>query len=142
MDCLFCKIANLEVAAKVLAKNEEAIAVLDVNPRAPGHTMVLPRFHVDSILGLENSKLESVFGLVKAMTNVLAKAFSPDGFTIGINHGRAAGQVIDHLHIHIIPRWRDDGGTSIHGVVNNPPHDSLDEVERRIKNFLGDIKDQ
>lgn len=140
MDCLFCKIATGEVGAKVLARNEDAVAVLDINPRAPGHTMVLPRVHADSILNLEESMFQPVFGLVKTMTDVLNKVFSPDGFTIGINHGRAAGQAVDHFHIHIIPRWRNDGGTSIHGVVNNPPHESLDEVQRKIKNFLGDIK--
>ncbi|MEK9173190.1 MAG: HIT family protein [Patescibacteria group bacterium] len=142
MDCLFCKIAALEVEAKVLAKNEDAVAILDISPRAPGHTMVLPRVHADSILDLKDSKLGSIFGLVKVMTGVLNKVFSPDGFTIGINHGRAAGQAVDHLHVHIIPRWRSDGGASIHGVVNNPPHESLDEVERRIKIFLRDIKVQ
>lgn len=136
MDCLFCKIARKEIEAKVLIENDKAIAVLDVNPRAPGHTMVLPKEHAESILDLDNSSVGKVFGLVKFMTGALQDSFSPDGFTIGINHGRAAGQAIDHLHVHIIPRWRNDGGTSIHGVVNNSPKESLDEIEQRIKSFL------
>ncbi|MBI2591597.1 MAG: HIT family protein, partial [Candidatus Brennerbacteria bacterium] len=56
----------------------------------------------------------------------------PDGFTIGINHGEASGQAVDHLHIHIIPRWKNDGGGSIHGVVNNPPKESLEEIKKKI----------
>ena len=132
MDCIFCKIINGEIPAEVVARDDFTITVLDVHPRALGHSMVLPRKHADSILELEDNQLQPVLGAVKGATEMLKKAFSPDGFTIGINHGRVAGQEIDHLHVHIIPRWRSDGGMSVQGVVSNPPKDSLKEVANTI----------
>lgn len=128
MDCLFCKIANKQISAEVVYEDEFATAVLDINPRAKGHIMVLPKVHAENILDLPDEKIDGVFKAVKNVTNILAKAFSPDGFTIGINHGSVSGQTIDHLHIHIIPRWFNDNGGSIHSVVNNPPKESLKEI--------------
>jgi len=63
---------------------------------------------------------------------ILQNSLNPEGFTIGINQKQAAGQVVQHLHIHIIPRWRNDGGKSVHSVVNNPPKVSLKETKARI----------
>ncbi len=132
MDCLFCKIAKKEIPASVVYEDDYALGVLDVNPRAPGHTMIIPKSHAENILDLNDLSVGPVFEAVKKMTDTLKKAFSPDGFTIGINHGRVSGQSIDHLHIHIIPRWSSDGGGSVHGVVNNPPKESLDEIKEKI----------
>lgn len=132
MDCLFCKIANKEVNAEVVYEDENATAVLDINPRNPGHTMVLPKVHAETILDLPAEKIDGVFKAVKNITGILNKALKPDGFTMGINHGKVSGQTIDHLHIHVIPRWNDDGGSSIHSVVNNPPKESLEEIKNKI----------
>jgi histidine triad (HIT) family protein len=66
------------------------------------------------------------------MTQKLQDIFSPDGFTIGINHGKVSGQAVDHLHIHIIPRFKGDGGKSIHSVVDNSP-ESLAEIKEKFK---------
>lgn len=133
MDCLFCKIANKEISAHIVYESEDATAVLDVNPRAPGHVMVLPKVHAVNILELPDEKIEGVFKVVKKVTNLLGKKLKPDGFTIGINHGKVSGQVVEHLHIHIIPRWADDGGGSIHSVVGNSPKESLEEIVKLIK---------
>ncbi len=132
MDCLFCKIIKREIPAAVVYENESVLGILDVNPRAPGHTMILPKVHAENMLDLPNGVILPVFSAVKEMTEILRKAFSPDGFTIGINHGRVSGQSIDHLHVHIIPRWFTDGGGSVHSVVMNPPRESLDEIKARI----------
>ncbi len=132
MNCLFCKIANKEISADVIGENEDAVALLDIRPLAPGHTMVIPKAHAETILELPDEKIEGVFLLVKQMTEKLAKALSPDGFTLGMNHGKNAGQAIDHLHIHIIPRFKGDGGGSIHTIVDNPPKESLEEIKKKI----------
>lgn len=122
-NCLFCKIVNKEIPADVIFENDMALGILDVHPKAPGHTMVIPKTHAETILDLPDDFLHSVASAIKEVTLLLKTKLSPDGFTIGINHGRHAGQAIEHLHIHIIPRFQGDGGTSIHGVVNNPPED-------------------
>ena len=133
MDCLFCKIANKEISAHIICESEDATAVLDVNPRAPGHTMVLPKVHAENILELSDEKIEGVFKTVKETTDLLNKKLKPEGFTIGINHGKISGQVVEHLHIHIIPRWSGDGGGSIHSVVENSPKESLEEIKELIQ---------
>ena len=120
-DCLFCKIISKEIPAKIVYEDNDAFAFLDNFPRAPGHTMVLPKFHAENILDLPDDKIGPLFAAVKKVTQILKDKHRPDGFTIGINQGQASGQAIDHLHIHIIPRWYSDGGGSIHSVVNNRP---------------------
>lgn len=132
MDCLFCQIIKKEKGSHIVYEDEAVFAFLDIFPRAIGHTLVLPKEHVETILDLDNSKVGSVFEGVKKVTEILKRGLNPDGFTIGINHGKVSGQVVEHLHIHIIPRFKDDEGGSIHGVVNNPPNIDLDEVLKRI----------
>src|SRR3989338_6437094 len=132
MGCLFCKIANKELVSEIVYENEAATSVLDIHPIAPGHTMVLPKRHADTILDLRDEDIEGVFAAAKQTTAVLQQAFRPDGFTIGINHGSASGQTVDHLHIHIVPRFKGDGGSSVHSVVHNPPKETLEELTRKI----------
>jgi histidine triad (HIT) family protein len=133
-DCIFCKITKKEIPAEIIYEDETTIAVLDVNPRAPGHTMILPKIHAENILDLSEAATGLVFNAVKKTTEILKNGLKPDGFTTGINQGRAGGQIVDHLHIHIIPRWENDGGGSIHSVVNNPPKKSINLIKQKILN--------
>ena len=132
INCLFCKIINKEISAESVHKDDHTLAILDVHPRALGHVLVLPKVHSTTILDLPSEEIGPVFYAVKAVTEKLRRALSPDGFTIGINHGKTAGQAVEHLHIYIIPRWADDGGSSIHGIVMNPPKESLEQVAKKI----------
>ncbi len=132
MECLFCKIASKEIPAHIVYEDDAAVGFLDINPRAPGHTVVIPKVHVETILNLDAEAVGPVFGAVRNMTARLEKSLKPDGFTIGINYGRASGQVVDHLHIHVIPRWLSDSGGSVHSVVNNPSRESLDVIKEKI----------
>ncbi len=133
MDCLFCKIIQGEIPSEKVYEDENCIAILDVAPRAPGHIIVLPRRHSANILEVPAADLGGLFQGVQKAVALLATKLSPDGFTIGINHGRVSGQTVDHLHIHAIPRWNNDGGSSIHSIVNNPPAESLAEMKNKLK---------
>jgi histidine triad (HIT) family protein len=133
INCLFCKIGRKEIEAAVVYEDNDVLAFLDIHPRAPGHTMVISKTHSETLLDLPNEALAPLFLGVKTVMAMLMRAFSPDGFTIGINHGKASGQVIDHLHVHIIPRFNGDGGGSIHSVVENPPKESLQEIAEKIR---------
>lgn len=132
MTCLFCKIARKEQEADIIYEDAHAVGILDVFPRTPGHTMVIPKVHAETILDLPEGEVEPIFLAVRSVTALLQKALEPDGFTIGINHGKVAGQAIDHLHIHIMPRWHNDGGGSLHSVVGNPPKESLKDIKDKI----------
>lgn len=134
MDCLFCEIAAKEIPAEVVYENDRALAFLDVNPLTRGHTLVIPKEHAENIIKLPKELVGPTFGAVKEATGMLARAFSPQGFTIGVNHGRISGQTVDHLHIHIIPRYEGDGGGNIHSIVSDPPKESVQETAETIRN--------
>lgn len=133
MECIFCRIISREVPSEVLYEDEMSFAVLDANPCAPGHALILPKAHVNSVIEIDDAHLGPVFHTVKRIVGMLKASLNPDGFTIGINHGRAAGQAIDHLHVHVIPRWANDGGGSIHTVVTHPSSETLPELAKKIR---------
>lgn len=132
MDCLFCKIINKEIPAEIIYEDGETLAILDIQPRSPGHTMILPKVHAENIIDLPEGKIKGVFIAARKAAALLEKSLRPDGFTIGINHGKVSGQTVDHLHIHIMPRWHGDSGGSVHDVVNNPPKESLKDIKNKI----------
>lgn len=132
MDCLFCRLASKELSAEIIYEDDWAVGMLDVRPIAPGHALVVPKIHAQNILDLPDEAVGPLFLAVKKTTELIQKALKPDGFTIGINHGKMSGQAIDHLHVHIIPRFKNDGGRSIHSVVENPPKESLKEIRSKI----------
>lgn len=116
MDCLFCKIIAKEIPAEMVYEDDHAVGILDIHPCAPHHTIIIPKRHVETMLGLRDVEIGPFFVAVKNIAAQLKQQYNPDGFTIGINHGKAGGQAVDHLHIHIIPRWLNDGGGSIHSL--------------------------
>ncbi len=132
-DCLFCRIKRKEIGTEVIWEDGANMAFLDIYPRAPGHTVVIPRAHRETILDVPEEELESLFSAVKKVTFILSKTFRPDGFTIGINHGKASGQAVDHLHIHVIPRYFNDKGSSIHSVVDNKSGETIQEIAAKIR---------
>ncbi|MFA4999591.1 MAG: HIT family protein [Parcubacteria group bacterium] len=131
-DCLFCKIAAKEINSATIYEDENAMAFLDVHPLAPGHAIVIPKIHAENILDLSDELIGPIFKAVKNVTSLLKEKLGPKGFTIGINHGSISGQSMNHLHIHVIPRFEGDGGGSIHSVVKNPPKESLEEIKLKI----------
>ncbi len=132
-DCIFCKIADGEMESETLYESENVISFLDANPKAPGHSLVIPKKHVEKMTDLSEELVEEVFVGVKRVEEKLEDALEPDAFTIGINDGKAAGQEIPHLHVNILPRFEDDGGRPIHSVVNNPPEKEISELGRIIR---------
>ncbi|MEK9178829.1 MAG: HIT family protein [Patescibacteria group bacterium] len=133
MQCIFCKIVNKEIPSdNIIYEDENSIGLLDINPIAPGHSLVVPKIHVGNVLGLPDDKLGSFFVATKKVTEMLQRSLNPDGFTYGIND--RIGQTIWHLHILIIPRYKGDGGTSVHQVVSNPPKESIKEIKNKILN--------
>ena len=133
--CLFCKIAKKEIPAAIFYEDDKTMSFLDIKPHSLGHSVVILKNHSENILDTNEVDLSNLFFTVKKTAAMLQKALNPDGFTIGINHGEIAGQAIKHLHIHIMPRHKGDGGGSIHSVVFNPPAKTVEEVYEKIKKF-------
>lgn len=107
-DCLFCKIVNKEIPADVVYEDEDVLAFLDIKPVSRGHTLVVPRKHSRDFLSTEDELLEALIPKIKKVGSAILKAVNAEGMNISTNHGAAAGQVIFHLHFHLIPRFRND----------------------------------
>jgi histidine triad (HIT) family protein len=134
-NCLFCKIAAKQIPARVVYEDEHVLAFLDIMPRAVGHTIVIPKIHAPNILELPDAEVAPLFAAVKYVAGMLSRALQPDGITIGINQGRASGQEVDHLHVHLMPRWHNDGGRAVQSVVNAPGKEPLDAIAEKIRQY-------
>ncbi|OGY99206.1 MAG: hypothetical protein A2945_05515 [Candidatus Liptonbacteria bacterium RIFCSPLOWO2_01_FULL_52_25] len=133
MDCTFCKIVAKQIPAYVVYEDDRAFAFLDIKPRSPGHTMVIPKYHSPNFLELPEAEVGPLFVAVKRVADMLVAKLTCDGITVGVNQGRASGQEVDHLHVHLMPRWHGDGGGPVQVVVNNPPKESVEEIARKLK---------
>ena len=107
-DCLFCKIINGEVPSHKVYEDEDVIAFLDISPLGRGHTVVIPVKHFDTLWEFPEKEMEKFFGVVKQLAILLKTKLKADGINILQNNFKAAGQVIFHMHYHIIPRWDND----------------------------------
>jgi histidine triad (HIT) family protein len=131
-ECLFCKIAGKKIPAEIIYEDEETMAFLDVHPKTPAHVLVIPKKHFENLTSLDDSRILPLFATVKKIGKILKNVLKADGLTIGINEGRASGQEVDHLHIHIMPRFANDRGGSIQSIVNNPPPQDLKQIKEKI----------
>lgn len=136
IECVFCKIARGDAKAERIYETESVVSFLDINPRAPGHSLVIPKVHAEVFSDLQDDLIADVFKATKEVVKILKKALKPDAFTIGINDGKAAGQEIPHLHVNIFPRFKGDRGKPVHSVVSNPPKEDLQEMAKKIKDAL------
>jgi histidine triad (HIT) family protein len=106
-DCLFCKIAAGAVAALVVGETTDAIAFLDHRPVFPGHTLVVPRAHVETLVDLPADSIAPFFSFVQRVTRAVETGLSTDGSFVAMNN--RVSQSVPHLHVHIVPRRKKDG---------------------------------
>jgi histidine triad (HIT) family protein len=109
MDCLFCKIINKDIPAVFVYEDERVVAFLDINPVAPGHTLVVPKAHSKTLIEADDADLNALTAVVKKLAPAVCGATACAGWNLEVNNGNAAGQAIDHTHWHIVPRKPDDG---------------------------------
>lgn len=108
-DCLFCKIIRGDIPCRKVYEDEEVFAFLDIHPVNPGHTLVVPKKHVADMVASDDATLASVMSAARRLGEVLMDAGVAAGVNFMINNGAPAGQVIFHLHVHVIPRLSGDG---------------------------------
>jgi len=132
-DCIFCKIAAGDIPSQKIYESDQALAFLDIHPLSDGHAVVISKTHAADITELPDAEIGPLFTAVKEVTALLATKLRVGHFTIGINHGEAAGQMVPHLHVHIIPRSPGDGGESLHGVLKkNNTKESVETIHKKI----------
>lgn len=115
-DCVFCKIVAGEVPSQKVYEDEHYLAFLDINPINPGHTLVVPKAHFADLMV---APVETAAGLMRVAKNIapaVVAGAGAEGFNLGLNNGRVAGQIVDHVHLHIMPRLANDGHKLWHGT--------------------------
>ena len=105
--CPFCDKNNLK-NLPIIYEDKNHLVFFSKQPVTLGHTLIIPRKHVKSLLSLTDKETDKLFELVKKIAKTIQKVLKPDGLDIGTNLGRVAGQSVDHLHIHVIPRYKGD----------------------------------
>jgi diadenosine tetraphosphate (Ap4A) HIT family hydrolase len=118
MKCIFCEI--YEIKSRIILQNSYAYAISDQFPVSQGHTLIILKRHVPSIFEASSEEITSIFDLAMQIQKLITKQHNPDGYNVGFNDLKAAGQSIPHCHMHIIPRYQGDvknprGG--IRGVI-------------------------
>lgn len=108
-NCIFCKIANGDIPARALYEDEDFKVILDRGPASKGHALILPKEHYCDIYEITQEKVAKAFVLAKKMAVQMTDALKCDGFNIVQNNGEASGQTVFHFHIHLIPRYENDG---------------------------------
>ena len=108
-DCVFCKMVAGEIPITKIYEDDTVLAFLDIGPVSNGHTLVIPKQHFEKLHECPAELLGQVFTRIGDIARAVATAMKSDGYNLLCNNGRAAGQLIDHLHFHIVPRNTGDG---------------------------------
>ncbi len=135
IDCIFCRIAGKEIRSYTVYEDNHSLAFLDIHPHAKGHTVIIPKVHAQTIFDLNDELVKEFFSGLKATMDRVDHVLSPDGYNIGWNHGETGGQVVGHLHVHIMPRWQGDGGKSQHAIINNPGDAPVAEIAKLFEGY-------
>ena len=110
-NCIFCKIVNGDITSKMLYEDGEFKVILDLGPATKGHALILPKNHYRNLYELPDDMASKVMLLAKKMASQMTDKLECDGFNLVQNNGEAAGQTVFHFHLHLIPRYNEDGQT-------------------------------
>lgn len=130
-NCIFCKIANGEIPSKTLYEDDAYRVILDLGPAAKGHALILPKNHYADLFALPEEESASVMKLARKMAIQMKQKLGCDGFNLVQNNGETAGQTVFHFHIHLIPRYKDDG-QKIGWIPGEPTQEELEEIRKQI----------
>ncbi len=108
-DCLFCKMVGGQIPVTKIYEDEVVLAFLDIGPVSDGHTLLIPKQHFEKLHDCPDELVGQLCSRLGRIAKAVAGAMNSDGYNLLCNTGRAAGQLIEHLHFHIIPRNSDDG---------------------------------
>ncbi len=134
MACIFCEILSGKRHSHVLYEDKHHIAFLDKYPIDVGHSLVIPKEHHERITEMEPSSVGNLFTVVPKIAKAILDATGADAFSLGQNNGRAAKQIIPHVHVHIIPRYNHKGTVWTKRSISND--DELASLAKKIKEII------
>ena len=130
-DCIFCKIANGEIPSKTIYEDEYFRVILDLGPATKGHALVIPKEHADNLYELPEELAEKVLPVAKRVAAVMRQKLQCDGLNLVQNNGETAGQTVMHFHLHMIPRYENDG-QQIEWVPGKPSQEELEAIKKQL----------
>ncbi len=130
-NCIFCKIAAGEIPSKTLYEDEQFRVILDLGPATKGHALILPKEHYANLYELPDETAGAVLKLAKKMATIMTEKLGCDGFNLVQNNGEVAGQTVFHFHMHLIPRYENDGQVIGWNAGSMTPEE-LEEIKNTI----------
>lgn len=136
-DCVFCRILKGEIPCTKVYEDDLVLAFLDIAPYNPGHTVIIPKDHQVSSTVLGEEYLAAIMKVAPKIGAALMRATGGEGFNLVLNNGRVAGQVVPHVHMHVIPRFADDkvvmSGSSISYSGAEEMNQLLEKIQKALK---------
>jgi len=130
VSCVFCSIVAGDASSYPVAESDRALAFLDINPAAEGHTLVIPKAHADDIWDLDPEDGRSVWALAQDVARLLQDGLHPDGMTLFQANGKSGWQHVFHFHLHVVPRWAGDALHKPWEMAEGDPAQLTDVLER------------
>lgn len=129
-DCIFCQVIEGKLPSYKIYEDEFTYVLLDIHPVNRGHALVIPKNHYENIFDTPSATFQRVMDTVHILAPKIKESLGAEAINIGINNDKAAGQIIYHLHVHIIPRWKNDG----HSQWSENPYreGEIKEIQRSI----------
>ncbi|TAL54163.1 MAG: HIT family protein [Nanoarchaeota archaeon] len=108
-DCIFCKLRDGKIPSAKIYEDDKSICFLDISPISPGHALLIPKKHSETIMSADDEDLKHLILVTKKLSPAIMKATGATGLNIGVNNHKSSGQVVFHTHFHLIPRHDTDG---------------------------------
>jgi len=134
-DCIFCKIVAKQIPASIVHEDEHTLAFMDLGQVNPGHVLVAAKAHAENVYALDDVQAAAVFRTVARVARGVRGAFTPQGLSVYQANGTAAGQTVFHFHMHLVPRYENDG-MNLTWPVKNPPREQLEANAAKIRASL------
>lgn len=129
-DCVFCKIAARQIPASIVHEDEHTLAFMDLGQVNPGHVLVAAKAHVENVYALDDGQAAAVFRAATKVARAVRDAFAPQGLSVYQANGKVAGQTVFHFHMHLVPRY-DNDGMNLTWPVKNPAREQLEAASAR-----------
>ena len=137
-DCVFCRIIDGSLPHATVYRDDLTIAFMANRQQRVGHILVVPRAHIENVFGLDEANGAAIMATTVRMARALEAAFRPEGLHLWQSNGPAAGQEVPHFHMHVMPRWHEDGLMDWH-PVQKPTYPELEELDRQAETIRSNL---
>ena len=131
-NCVFCRIVAKQIPASIVHEDEHTLAFMDLGQVNPGHVLVAVKAHAENLYELSDAQAGAAFRAARRVAQAIRAVFAPPGLSVYQANGKAAGQTVFHLHVHLVPR-HDADGMALTWPVKNPPRETLEDYATQLR---------